>query len=232
MEKILFANDKTKGIMMRRDGEYLGAERFFGMKCVSYYKRPIQDTDLHPETLGTFFLDTDVNRIEGDRLLLKSFEAKENGYTSIMIDHSGTFELETVVTMDEQTGIFSRQDFLTNLDSIPHTIYSCLARYPLHGDDFEIYAQSSGWCAENEGEWRRLSAGNLELTNSGGRSTDTANPFLCIRQASTGYTAAIHVLPIGNWMIKVSRTAGHRTTFAVVESGLSNQGLRLTIQPG
>jgi len=163
---------------------------------------------------------------------VKSFETKETGYINKMVDYTETFELDTVVTMDEQTGIFSRQDFLKNLDSVPHTIYACLVRYPLHGDDFEIYAQSSGWCAENEGEWRRLSAGNLELTNSGGRSTDTANPFLCIRQASTGNAAAIHVLPIGDWMIKVSRTAGQRTTFAVIEAGLSKQGLRLTIQQG
>lgn len=225
MEKMVFASEQTKGLIMEREGQYLGVRRFFGMKG-------IWDTDAHPETLGTFFLDTDVGRSEGHKLKVTKFKVCKTGYQSRMEDQTGTFAVETVVTMEEETGIFSRQDFLENLDTVPHTVYACLARYPLHGDDFEVYAQSSGWCAENEGEWRGLSAGNLELTNSGGRSTDTANPFLCIRQRSTGAAAAIHVLPIGDWIIKVRRQAGSRTTFAVIEAGLSNQGLRLTIQPG
>ena len=232
MEKILIANEITKGILLRREGNYLGYERFFGMKGISYFKRPIQETDLHPETLGTFFLNTDVDRTEGDKLIVEQFTATETGYTCRMVDETGTFAVETVMKMDPETGIFSRKDTLENLDAIPHTIYACQARFPLHGDDFEIYAQTSGWCSENEGEWHRFTGGNFELTNSAGRTTDTANPFLCIRQASTGFAAAIHVLPVGDWMIKVRRQAGHRTTFAVIEAGLSNQGLHMEIAPG
>lgn len=224
MERMVFANEKTKGIIMEREGQYLGVRRFFGMKG-------IWNRDTCPEALGTFFLDTDVARTEGLKLKVTGLEVWETGYQSRMEDQTGTFAVETVVTMEE-TGIFSRRDFLENLDTVPHTVYACLARYPLHGDDFEVYAQSSGWCAENEGEWRRFGAGNLELTNSGGRSADTANPFLCIRQRSTGMAAAIHVLPIGDWIIKVRRQAESRTTFAVVEAGLSDRGLRLTILPG
>ena len=213
----------TKGMTFCHD-DYFYLTSFFGIKSPNAY--------FQSETAGVFFLNTDAGRFEAEKLIAQVKSADSTCINVTFNDNKGLFEINSSLVMDEKTGVFSRKDTLTNKDSKPHTVYSCVARFPLHGDDYEIHGQSSGWCAENDGSWRDISAGVLELTNSEGKSVSNGTPFALVRKKSTGFIAAIHVLPVGNWVIRAAHYTGSRTSYTVLEAGLSDRNLHMTINPG
>lgn len=179
-----------------------------------------------PECNGAFFLDTDSGRFDGDK-----FKAEKTGDSQFLL-HVGTFEVRLSFKADEETGVISIKPYVKNTDSKDHVIYSCFPRIPVYGNDYEVYGQYTAWCAENQGDWMTLAAGNIELTNSAGSSSVSCTPFACLRNRNTGNTVAFHVLPIGDWFIRFRRIAGHRTGYTVIEAGLSDAGLRLDIAAG
>ena len=183
-----------------------------------------------PECRGTFFLDTDEGRFDGDKLDV--IECKADAGNLCLIQKVGSFEVCMVMCKDESTGVISIKPYVKNTDSKNHTLYACFPRFPVLGNDYEVYSQYTAWCAENQGEWSDLNAGNIVLANSAGSSSVSCTPFACIRNKETGKAIAIHLLPIGDWTIKFRKIAGHRTGYTVIEAGLSNDGLRLPIAAG
>ena len=195
---------------------------FFGFACST--GAPI------PECEGPVCLDTEIGKWEGSKWELLSFAEDEDGTMNACLA-GGPFRVELTLKEDI-SGVYALRTTLHNADDRPHTVYGCYPRFVLSGGGFDLYSEYSAWCAEDQGAYTPLHAGSLELTNSAGCSTTSASPFACLRQKDTARFAAIHVLPVGDWMIRLRRIAGHRTGYTLVEAGLSDAGLRLPAAPG
>ena len=73
----------------------------------------------------------------------------------------------------------------------------------------------------------------MVLRHVWGRTTQGATPYVCVRNSKTLRGMVVHVIPCGNWMIRVSAVASfNNPPFAVIEAGLSDENLRMTIRPG
>ena len=208
---------------LEEDGD-VRFERFFGFPC--------SKDGFMFEAEGLFFLATDTGRYEAGKWTA-SIETDRTRAASLFLRTSdGLFSVESRFEIDNETGMLSRKDVLINNDTSSHIVYAALPRIPIHSDTLEVYGQSSGWCAENNGGWRDAAPGTIELHNTMGRSAENTNPYMCIRQKTTGYGVSMHVLPVGNWVMRVKALTGHKTSYNVLESGLSDQCLRLGIEAG
>ena len=212
---------KGRGLSVS-DDKYLNWKNFFGIAGA-------ENTELF-ECRGMFFLETDEGRFEAEKLVLVSVEADQNRIR--FVQRGGSMEITLSIEADGETNVFQWKSSIRNRDTKEHTVYACLPRIALQGAGFEVYTQYSAWCAENQGLWQPLHAGNLVLTNIQGCSAENATPFICFRRPGTDQAFALHLLPIGDWIIRARRAAGHRTGFTVVEAGLSNESLRLPVEPG
>lgn len=212
---------KRRGVAVS-DEKYLNWKNFFGIAGV-------ENTELF-ECRGMFYLETDEGRYEAEKFEVISAEVKDNKIT--LVQRGGSIEIKMSVEVDNDSNVFSLKTTMSNLDVKEHTIYACLPRIALQGAGFEVYTQYAAWCAENQGLWQPLHAGNIVLTNIQGCSAENSTPFICFRRPGTDQAFAMHLLPIGDWIIRARHAAGHRTSFTILEAGLSNESLRLPIAPG
>ena len=212
----------SKALIFEEEDGCLNCTSFFGLACST--NAPI------PECRGPVCLDTEIGKWEGTKWKLLSFRKEADEEMTAGLS-GGPFRV-TLTVRRCAGGVYSLQTSLTNTDSVSHTVYGCYPRFVLSGGGFEVYSEFSAWCAENQGAFTRLHAGSLELTNSAGCSSTSATPFACLRHTDTERYAAVHVLPVGDWMIRFRRIAGHRTSYTLVEAGLSDAGLRLPVAPG
>jgi Alpha-galactosidase len=163
-------------------------------------------------------------------------------YSAFETDHffaawrlNGTgLELSSNWRFCPKTGVWSRKDKLVNTGNESITITRCLARFIFSPGSYEVYSQSSSWCNENYGVWQTLHHGSLVFGCEGGRTTQGSTPYLCIKENSRQSGVVFHIIPEGNWIIKViARTGpGYSLPFAVVELGLSDENLYLGLKAG
>ena len=217
-------NSAFRGIRFEKTEGTVRFERFFGFPCIT--------DNFMLEAGGLFFLNTDVGRYEDAKWEVAAASNKPDTIALTLRSKDRLFTVESLFEMDSVTGVLSRKDVLVNNDKVAHTVFAAVPRVPLHAEGFEIYSQTGGWCAENDGRWSNAMPGTVEIHNTMGRTTENANPYLAIRQKSTGMGIAMHVLPIGDWIMRVKTLAGHKTSYTVMELGLSDRGLRLAIAPG
>lgn len=224
MRRINLNAQGVRGLVFLKEADRLQTERFFGLPCTTRTGMP--------ECSGDFLLITERGRFEGARLVTKEYAAEETVVRVVRETPGAEYRVETVYRLDQETGVITRSDALTNQTGEASTIYACLPRLTLQGGQYELYAQASNWSKENQGAWLPLSVGGVTLTNSAGRSTESGTPFACLRQMQTGIAVAIHVRPVGDWIIRVRRVAEGRATHYVLETGLSDQDLHMRIAPG
>ena len=217
-------NSTFRGVRFENTEGSVRLERFFGFPCIT--------DNFMLEAGGLFLLNTEAGRYEDAKWEVTTASNKPGTIALTLRSKDRLFTVESRFEMDSETGVLSRKDVLINNDKVPHTIFSAVPRVPLHAEGFEIYGQTGGWCAENDGRWSNTLPGTVELHNTMGRTTENANPYLAIRQKATGTGIAMHVLPVGDWIMRVKTLAGHKTAYTVLELGLSDRGLRLDIAPG
>ena len=141
--------------------------------------------------------------------------------------------LTTHWQVDPATGVVSRRDMLANSGATPVTVTRCLARVGFPPGRYECYAQDSRWSHENQGAWLPLHTGQIVLRHEFGRTTQGGTPYLALRPVGAGIGIVCHILPEGNWTIKVGvLTNGGDLPFAVLELGLADENLHRTLQPG
>ena len=213
-----------RGIMFGEKGGDMRPERLFGLLC--------RLGSGMPECDGGFYLVTDRGRFEGSRFVPESRETSEDRLKTTYRTPGGEYRLETVWSVDGKTGVVTREDSVTNETGDASVFFACLPRIVLSGDSYEIYGQASNWSAENRGVWRPLSAGTISFSNSSGRSCDSCTPFVFIRHTESRISAAIHVVPVGDWVIRASRISDSRASCVVVEAGLSDRDLHMTVGAG
>ena len=142
-------------------------------------------------------------------------------------------KVKSVWTLSKQAGIWSRRDTIENASPEYATIAGCLARFAFSPGHYEIYSQGSRWCRENQGRWRPLDHGETVLRCDGGRTTQGATPYLCLRGSDGNAAIAFHIVPCGDWVIRVkAETVFDSLPAVVVELGLSDANLKLRMAPG
>lgn len=181
---------------------------------------------------GVALIHANGQRDEADALVMRECEISAGGACCRHQIGDTGLQLSTVWQADKATGVVSRRDTLANAGGQSVLLTRCLARVALPPGRYEVYTQMSRWCHENQGAWQPLHAG-LSLTHLPGRTTEGATPYLAIRRIGTEEGLVFHVLPCGNWTIRVTPTpAGGELPFAVVELGLADENLHRTLPPG
>ncbi|MCS7222705.1 MAG: alpha-galactosidase [Anaerolineae bacterium] len=224
-----YSADGSKTSFGLREGHTAWLQQLLGLPCSA------AGEDLGPPRVrGLALLDTDLGRFEGDALRLKSTVALEEGIAFTWTTSDGSLRLESQWHLSPQEGLWRRADSLHNDDDRPIVIYGFLARFPFAPGRYELYSQGSGWCNENQGMWQPLHHGTLILRNAGGRTTQGGTPYLCLREQDGNRAVAFHLLPRGNWMIRVAgESVGTQPLlFAIVELGLSTESLQLELPAG
>jgi len=175
----------------------------------------------------------DSGRFEADGLKCISFQSDGKSAFSQHITSDNRLQLQTTWTWDPDTGIVRRNDAIVNVSSQNVVVFRCLARVVLPNGEYDVYSQKSFWAQESQGKWETLHAGEIVLRHVWGRTTQGATPYVCVRNTKTLRGLIVHVVPCGNWMIRIAPVASfNNPPFAVIEAGLNDENLHMVIKPG
>jgi len=163
--------------------------------------------DAAPLVNGLAELATSIGRFEGNDFRVTEAALDGNEARIAWQVAGGALRWESTWSACPRTGVISRKDVLHNKGEAPITLFCCRARFVLPSAAWEVYAQGSRWCGENQGVWQRLRTGALRFGCAGGRTTQDGTPYVAVREAGADAGWALHILPCGNWSIDV-RTRG------------------------
>jgi len=185
-------------------------------------------------TLGPAYLRTSRGRFEADDFMLTHHASADSHLVFHWRLEQADLAYESSWQRDSATGIVQRNDTLVNTGVAPVIVSACLARFGYAPAVYEAYCQSGRWVHENQGAWVPLHTGALVLGATGGRTTQGSTPFVCIREKDGAAGIAFHVLPRGNWTIRLSLhpLMNSGTGGLSVEIGPASDGLALTLAPG
>lgn len=178
---------------------------------------------------GIFRLHDDSGLYDGNGLALKSFQSDDTEHVTVVLESPVT---RLTCSFEYKDGIWSRKDYIKNLQDKVGTIRSCLSRFTVLGEAFRLYSQEGAWCMENQGKWMDLTGGSINITNMGVRTTESAFPFACIQDTDQGNGLAFHLLPIGQWVMKFNKFYTGSLPVIAIELGISDNGLALKLEPG
>jgi alpha-galactosidase len=186
-----------------------------------------------PRARGLFCIDTDRGRVDPDTLEVAEVQASQG---EIFVELTATLglALRTRFVRCDATGIVRRSDTVTNTSAEPITLTRCLSRFVLTPERYEAHAQASQWIRESQDAWHAVPFGTWVLGSEGGRTTQGGTPYLALRVAGEQRGLAFHVLPVGNWVIRVRapNAAPLALSGAVVELGLADESLHYVLAPG
>ena len=182
---------------------------------------------------GMMILCADEKRYEGNALTpaRENFEDShvDAGWKTI----DGKLKIKSRWQFDEPTGIISRKDTLVNVSQQAVILRRYLYRFALSPGRYEAYYQESRWLNENQGHWTPIVSGDIVLKNQWGRTSEGGTPYACIRECGAANGIGFHIIPCGNWMIKIScRPNASALPFVVIELGLSDEDLNYPVKPG
>ncbi|MEN6451746.1 MAG: alpha-galactosidase [Thermoguttaceae bacterium] len=228
MRDISYAGPVNDTTLFAEDAGRVWLRRLCGLPCGN------DGQDNGPvETQGPAILVTSLGRFEGGAFQLSEQEFDATTARLAWSVADGALRLETVWTFCPQTGVISRRDRLVNTGSKPATVFRVQARFAFPSGRYEVYAQQSRWCNENQGRWLSLHAGSLRFGCVQGRITQGGTPYMCLREIDAGRGVAFHVVTRGNWSIEAAaRPIMDVHPFAVVHLGMASDDLRLELPPG
>lgn len=230
MEKIIFQNRKYGNTIFEIDEDSIALRWLFGLpmdeSCKGSPERlcGLMDFDFGPG--GCLQSDGKVVDYEytDEELRLRYHVPKKN------------VEIVTEWKADGSLGIFSRKDTVTNLGAEPVTVLRFLPKFVFASGEYECFVQNSTWCYENKGGWEKLGRGGVSLRNEDGRTTQGGTPFFGIRSARYGRGAAFHIVPKGNWEIRMERASGgvgpQGSEIAILRLGQSTERFSYSLRPG
>ena len=190
--------------------------------------------DLLEANQGLFILRTDKGRFEGGSFKLDSCDTDDGTVTLGFRCEQASVRLRTRFEYHADSGIIGRRDTIENTGSENAKILRALPRFCFHTGEYDVYAQRSHWQLENQGKWLPLHCGTMRFSAHDGRHTNGGTPYICLRNSKSNCGVAFHVVPHGNWMIRVSGNvrSDNRQLCAVVELGLSDEDLCFELPPG
>ena len=106
-------------------------------------------------------------------------------------------------------------------------------RADLRPGPYEYYVQHSRWSAENYGLWAPLNEAGVILTHRNGRTTEGNTPFIAFRSPGEEAGTSFHVVPMGNWRIRVMpEFASNNEPVIHVDLGIRDEELAYRLVPG
>jgi alpha-galactosidase len=176
-------------------------------------------------TRGLFLIDTDQGRYEADALT-------QTG--SYFTSADGKLQVESSWQFDQANKVWTRNDRLKNCSSNAMTIFKAFSRFSFSPGHYDIYSQESRWCNENQGHWQQIDHGLTVLRCEQGRTCQGGTPYVYLHNGESGRGLAFHILPNGNWEIRVVAhpVMNDSLPFVVVEAGLCTENLKLVLQAG
>ena len=177
---------------------------------------------------GLFTIVGEFGRIDHNTEFVN--KAKGNGAIEYIYENE-TLRVSCVLEK-KGNGLILRKDSLTNKTKFSTKIFKCLSRFTLEGEKYECYTQSNVWLSENKGDWAKLNT-SVKSRNTGTRSCDGATPMLALKNLYNGKVTAFYLFPNAKWEITAEKRNVNSVAYAtVVETGISNDELNLTIEPG
>jgi alpha-galactosidase len=210
--------------------EGITLSRVFGMPCGSF-----EAGAAPPQAQGLFTLNTDKGRFGSGNTVRPVNAGFGTERADIAWEAPGAgLTIESAWVFHRGTGIWSRRDGITNSSLEAVTVTSFLTRFAFLPGKYEVYSQSGRWCGESQGCWQTVRHGGMALYCEAGRTTQGSTPYLCLREEGGASGIIFHIVPQGNWVIKIkTQTAPEDSLpFVLVELGLADDNLRLEIKPG
>ena len=98
---------------------------------------------------------------------------------------------------------------------------------------YEAFTQYNKWSHENEGSWLPLEGRGIIMNTANGRTTEGNSPYLAMRMIGQSRGLAFHVLPLGDWRIRVMPLplSNHEPPVRV-DLGISDELLAFRLAPG
>ncbi len=129
-----------------------------------------------------------------------------------------------------ENGAIHRKDFLENGTGKEIELYKLSSRFLMDGNSYEVYTQYSSWQHESSGGWQKLVT-QITAETLGIRTCDGATPMLGLHNLYNGKKTVFHLIPNCQWKMNVRKVPLSDKEFVVVETGLQDSGLRLTVAP-
>lgn len=172
-------------------------------------------------------------RLEGAKLKYEILDSPSGSFSFAAFDAGKTVRMEALWKFETEYDLIDCHYKLCNTGTEPLTIRRALPRWVFSPGEYRIFSQISRWGAENMIQSQLLRGADLHLHGRAARSSVGSTPFCVIRDEETRSAAAFHVLPRGNWTIDVhSDIISDESPAAVLEAGLADTDLFLTLQPG
>ena len=175
---------------------------------------------------GLFSLDCSAGYTDGS----EGIEITDT--LSGIIGHMDAKGFQVNCSIEKRHGVYIRKDRLTNTSDIPIILYRYFSRFTSLNNDNEVYTQFSCWTNESIGSFKKLD-GTITASNQGIRTTAGGTPFAALWNCSNERGIAFHLIPNSAWKISISKKPlALLSNAAVVEMGISDDRLRLQIEPG
>ena len=133
-----------------------------------------------------------------------------------------------------ESGAIARlQISLTNSSDGEICLRRAFLRVPLGHGPYEYYAQRNRWSLENRGSWAALNEQCVVLMHKEGRTTEGNSPFCALRRIGQDAGTAFHIIPQGNWRIRIVPLIDSNTEPEVaVDLGICDENLAFRLAPG
>ena len=182
---------------------------------------------------GLAVVCVDEKRLEGAKWKYEILSAAENSFHFAASDAGKTVSFEALWKFEPEYDLINCHFSLTNTSEKTVVIRRALPRWVFTPGEYNIYSQMSRWNSENILQCQTLRGADVHLHGRAARSTVGSTPFCVIRDEENMSAAAFHVFPRGNWTIDVhSDIISNEAPAAIVEAGLADTDLFMTLQPG
>lgn len=182
---------------------------------------------------GMFLLKCNNKRYEGKTFNLTDSMFSEQQANLAWRSSDDVLEMKSCWSFSLENGIISRNDSIKNTSVKKLYVSRCFSRFALAPAEYEIYAQDSRWCNENQGSWQPIRAGAMVFGTKWGRTSEGGTPYMAIREVGEKKGLAFHIVPKGNWRIRVSRlVSANALPFMIIELGISDEDLNYELAPG
>jgi alpha-galactosidase len=228
MGRVEFKFKDHRPVVFAADDKNVLTESLFGLLCGDNGR----ESALR-QAAGMFHIRGGGKRHEGASFRLRSGDFQKAGAVFTWDSQDGLFTVRSVWDFSLENGVLSRRDSIENSSGEKLSVSRCFSRFVLSHGSYEVYAQDSLWGRENQGEWIPLHAGGLLLGTKWGRTSEGGTPYMALREKDGGAALAFHIVPRGNWRARILRVAdSNRLPLAVVELGLPDEDLDLSLAPG
>jgi len=213
--------------ILSREEKQAWISRLHGLPCGSLEGK-------EAETPGNGWIALRTADAESFVLEPVDVESTHEGFRVLLRSLDGKISAASEWRLNKPTGIWNRRDTLTNTGTQPAIIHRALSRFTFSPSDYSLYSQGGGWAHENKGVWTALNHGAFQFGSRGGRTSESDTPYCLIRDTKSGSGVALHVIPRGDWTIRVSTNFSWQGPgiYATVDAGYSDMAMSFRLETG